>query len=157
MLLSVLIALGAGFNEQIGYALSLSRTFYFFPFFLIGHLYGRPIFKFLDKYRWGAGPLFLGAVGVVFWWSMIGLPHDVLYGSKSYALVAAIAFILVIPKKSGFLAYLGERLFPLMLLGFLGLVLMLSYASAPANNVVMAVCDQVAKVSLRLSRRLTGA
>lgn len=35
--ISILIAIGAGYFESIGLFLGLSRTLYFFPFFIIGH------------------------------------------------------------------------------------------------------------------------
>lgn len=37
ILYSLIIAIGAGYAESIGYFLGLSRTIYFFPFFIIGY------------------------------------------------------------------------------------------------------------------------
>lgn len=89
--LAFAIALAAGFSKHIGYALSLSRTLYFFPFFLIGYAHGKKIVAFADAHRSLLALVFLLGVAAGAWWSLSGLPYAALYGSLGYADVAAIA------------------------------------------------------------------
>jgi fucose 4-O-acetylase-like acetyltransferase len=145
VLLSAAMAIAAGFDADIGYALSLSRTIYFFPFFLIGHFYRNQITLLASRFRGLLSAGFAVVVAGVVVWSFHGLPHDALYGSKSYllapvmtqapaigrglvlvlSLVASIAFLGLVPVKSRLLEYLGERSLSIFLLhGFV--VMMMS-------------------------------
>ncbi|MEM7627447.1 MAG: acyltransferase family protein [Planctomycetota bacterium] len=86
--LSVVAGLACGINHY-DYNLSFSRTFVFFPFFLIGHYYHAWIAESLK--RLGASRLVGGVVIAVALLVLLVLPNahefDVrwLYGSKSYA------------------------------------------------------------------------
>lgn len=51
LLLSILIALVTAWVAQTGYYLSLSRTFVFLPFFMLGMLYGRRAVAWLQRRR----------------------------------------------------------------------------------------------------------
>jgi len=84
------IALAAGFCESIDYTLSLSRTLYFSPFFLIGHKHGKKIFAFAVAHRQLFALSFLLIVSGVAWWSLAGLPHKALYGAVGYSADPAI-------------------------------------------------------------------
>ncbi|MCX7513564.1 acyltransferase family protein [Frateuria hangzhouensis] len=80
--LAVLLALAAGWADDVGYRMSLSRTVAFFPFFVIGHLYA-PAWR--ERLR---GPLAcvlalasLFALG----WAATTVPDSRwLYGSNGY-------------------------------------------------------------------------
>lgn len=84
------MALAAGFSDSIGYTLSLSRTLYFFPFFLIGYAYGKRIVAFAAAHRHLLALTFLLTVAGAACWSVMGLPHRALYGSLGYAAVPVI-------------------------------------------------------------------
>lgn len=127
--LAVLITLAAGYNVDIGYAFSLSRTFYFFPFFLIGFLYRDRLVMGMGRYRPAAGLLLAAILAAIFWWSFGGLPHGALYGSTPYveapvfaqapaagralmlalSLAASLAAFAVMSTRMRVLAYLGQR------------------------------------------------
>jgi fucose 4-O-acetylase-like acetyltransferase len=126
---AVLIALAAGYNPEIGYAFSLSRTLYFFPFFLLGYLYRERILATIPAWRWPMLPVLALILGGVMWWSFAGLPHEALYGSRGYdaapvladapllgrglmlalSLLASFAALAVMSVRSRFLAWLGQR------------------------------------------------
>lgn len=86
MAISVLFAVLAGYMNDIGYRMSLSRTIVFFPFFLAGYYSER---RYLEKlYRpiwrstaWGV----LVASFLVFFYLGQGLDVQWFYGSYSYA------------------------------------------------------------------------
>lgn len=42
---TIILAIGIGFDNSIGYYMSLSRTFVFFPFFVCGYYLGHDVFK----------------------------------------------------------------------------------------------------------------
>lgn len=88
--ISFAIALAAGFSKSIAYTLSLSRTLYFFPFFLIGYSHGKRIIAFAVAHRHLLALIFLLIFAGIGWWSLIGLPHNALYGSLGYAAVPVI-------------------------------------------------------------------
>ncbi len=124
---------------NIGYAFSLSRAVYFFPFFLIGYLYKKQIIDLSKKFRiLHAAAFFAISIGIIYW-SINGLPYTSLFGSNSYALapvlqdfpltgrlfvlllslVSAVSFFSLI-NSSKVLAYIGERSLTIFLLhGFL--------------------------------------
>ena len=85
LLLSVVISLLAGYVSEIGYFLGLSRTLYFFPFFILGYKLGSSILsnKFLIKIP----PILYVAVliaNVAVFWLFQDMPRQWLYGSLSY-------------------------------------------------------------------------
>jgi len=85
IVISFAITLAAGYVDKIGPALHLSRFLYFFPFFLIGHLYGRNIIAFATAHQCALGAAFVLVVAGTAWWSLHGLPRDALYGNRGYA------------------------------------------------------------------------
>ena len=129
LLMSLAIAMAAGFNDEIGYAISLSRTLYFFPFFLAGFIYGKQIKDFAIRYILIMVLIFSGIFAGVMWWSLNGLPYDALYGSKGYAstrvfadspsmgravililsFFASTSAIAIVYPGTRFLAFLGQR------------------------------------------------
>lgn len=133
--LAVILALAAGYSARIGYAFSLSRTLYFFPFFLVGFLYKDWLADFPARHRGALAALFAATLAAVMAWSFNGLPYQALWGSMGYALapaiqgfpatgrllvmllsfVGCIAFLAVV-KESRALAYLGTRSMAIYLL-----------------------------------------
>ncbi len=134
--LSIALALMAGMDNDIGYAFSLSRTLYFFPFFIVGFMYRSHIDALARSSRGLLVMAFFGAAGVIVYWSFHGLDHTVLFGSKSYALasvwpaypatgrallmllslVATLGFFAIIPRSGVWLAMVGQRTLTIFLL-----------------------------------------
>jgi fucose 4-O-acetylase-like acetyltransferase len=133
---TVLLALLAGYDPEIGYAFSLSRTIYFFPFFLLGFQYRDRILASMASHRWAKACLFLLISLAVGWWSFHGLGYRALYGSQGYdaapvlveaplagrALIlaisgfAALAAFSLMSVRWGLLAYLGQRSLAILVL-----------------------------------------
>lgn len=84
LLISLGSALAAGYFGQIGYDFSAARTIYFFPFFIIGSLYGSTILKYVTKYRAAFCGIFILALIIGVFWFHNGLNQIPLYGSKPY-------------------------------------------------------------------------
>jgi len=83
LVLACLLALAAGWADDVGYRMSLSRTASFFPFFVIGHLYA-PAWR--ERLRGPlAAALALASLLALGW--MAGAVPDPrwLYGSNGYA------------------------------------------------------------------------
>ena len=82
LVLACLLALTAGWADDVGYRMSLSRTASFFPFFLIGHLYS-PAWR--ERLR---GPLVCAlamATLLALGWAASAVPDPRwLYGSNGY-------------------------------------------------------------------------
>lgn len=87
--LAVFIGLLVGYFNEIGGVLSLSRTFVFFPFFLVGYWVTKEQLAVLRRLpiRIGGG-LLLIAAGTLFY-LYPDIPTDWLLGSKSYAVLGA--------------------------------------------------------------------
>ena len=65
LLVALFGAVLAGFDQSVGYALSASRTLYFLPFFILGHLYGRQLVALAGRNRAALALLFAAAMGIV--------------------------------------------------------------------------------------------
>lgn len=127
--ISIAAAVLAGYDPGIGHPFALSRTIYFFPFFLAGHLYGREMISFVMKQRYVFGALFIVVMAGIGWWSFHGLPKNSFNGAVGYAMIsvfqdapaagrcvalclsvlALMGFIAWVPTKMAKLAYLGQR------------------------------------------------
>jgi fucose 4-O-acetylase-like acetyltransferase len=118
--LSIAISLVAGYIDQIGYFFGLSRTLYFFPFFLIGY---KLTPSFLSHKRLVNTPLvvYVGILllNVALFWFLSDYSQRWLYGSNSYAnlgvktweaagirlglytisIITSISIMMLIPKK----------------------------------------------------------
>ncbi len=83
----IMLAVGAGGVDSIGYPFSLSRTIVFFPFFLLGmELQKRNVLhlRMPAFYRWSAGLIVLSMLIISYRYpSLVSL--NILYGVKSYA------------------------------------------------------------------------
>lgn len=83
LLLACLFALAAGWADDVGYRMSLSRIAAFFPFFLIGHLYA-PAWR--ERLRGPLAAAFALAVLLALGWAAGAVPDPRwLYGSSGYA------------------------------------------------------------------------
>jgi len=142
--LSILIAISVGYETQVASFLSLSRMFVFFPFFLMGHLYGEKLLNIEFKYQRAVGVVIFALFFMAIWnyfpikpvtlamresysalgtdnysGSLIRLSLMVLSGILSFA------FFLLIPKKETCFSDLGTRSFyaymlhPIIVLGLL--------------------------------------
>lgn len=131
ILIAFAVAIGVGSETNIGEVLSLSRVFNFFPFFLLGHLYGKKLISLHFKYQTLFGlMIFVGAflacwfyfpyqkisVGVLELrdpYNLLGM--DKLSGAITrliiilVSLILTFAFFLLVPKKETFYSSLGTR------------------------------------------------
>jgi fucose 4-O-acetylase-like acetyltransferase len=123
------ITLAAGYAAYIGPDLSLSRTLYFFPFFLAGYLWRQKILDLVARARLLWGSVFVALMVGTVVWSLHGLPQAVFYGSEGYNLTAVwsaypalgrlvlmlmgtlglLSFMAIMPRKSPWLARIGRR------------------------------------------------
>ena len=152
VIVSIGLAIAAGFVDAIDHTLSLSRTFFFFPAFLVGHLYKTQIEALAARTSpSGAGILILlaGSTGLHVA-TGAGVVH--LYGSTPYSnltgellapamlrlqvilagIAAAVAFLTLVPRHSGRLTELGRRTMSVFLLH--GFVVLVIWAITPAET-----------------------
>jgi fucose 4-O-acetylase-like acetyltransferase len=150
LLVALLGAVLAGFDHSIGYALSASRTIYFLPFFILGHLYGMRTIDMAQRHRIAFAGLFVIAmIAVLFWWQngldaaaltgshdYDGAPPDELYPGAGRVLLmligvaALIGFSALVPRMWRPLEWLGRRSLAIYLIhGLLIMVFVWSGAS----------------------------
>lgn len=132
--ISILLALGVGFNNQIGEYMTLSRFFCLLPFFLLGYYTNS---QAMDRLRHASGKLcfLLGLAGVVsllaVWNGQVipldftlAAPYENAYGLAGrlfqFALVIlfSVALIRFTPTKESFLTRIGNRTLQIYLLHF---------------------------------------
>lgn len=126
---SLALALVAGFSDHIGYDLSLSRTFYFFPFFLVGYLGRERLTSLVQRAVALWRLLFCLLMAGVLMWSLQGLNNVVLFGSQGYTVavvwtqhpalgrlcllllsaLGCLGFMAMMPVSAGWLARMGQR------------------------------------------------
>ena len=113
--LAVFVGLLAGYCNEVGAALSLSRTFVFFPFFLIGYWVTKEQLSVLRRLpiRIVGGVLILMAVFLLYMYPDI--PTDWLFGAKSYAMLG-------VGESGGVIRLLVYLFSGLMMLSILALV-----------------------------------
>lgn len=128
--ISIIISLAAGYVDDVGSFLSISRTLYFFPFFILGYRLhsalaaDQPFFN-LPKWFYAATLALIFALLLIF----KELPYQWLYGGSSYAqlgvtqwygfvyrvafyllsTIASIAVFMVIPNRGEKVATYGEN------------------------------------------------
>jgi fucose 4-O-acetylase-like acetyltransferase len=149
ILTATALAFAAGFAEPIGHTLSLSRTFVFFPAFLVGHLHGPRIRALVPGHGRTGAAVFTVLCGATAYVLMNGASLLPLYGSMPYAhigpdiptlaaarlgliaagIAAAIAFLTIVPTRAGLLTWLGRRSLPILLLH--GFFVLLIWAATP--------------------------
>ena len=144
--LAFVASLAAGAVEAIGYAFSLSRTIYFFPFFILGHqLAGR---KLPAGNMWVVPVIVLALMVLGIGFLPAEVSHRWLFGSLPYAafevsdiagaairaaiyaasLVAGFAVVMLLPRQDATLAVLGRASLAVYV-GHGLVVLMLPYPS----------------------------
>ncbi|WP_157420093.1 acyltransferase family protein [Oceanisphaera avium] len=130
LVISVIISLCAGYVDDVGSFLSISRTLYFFPFFILGYKLNNTL---IAKDR-------LFNLPAIFYWALLALifvglfifkevPYQWFYGGDSYAnlgvesnygfvyrlfcyglsTIAALAVFMVIPNRGEKVASYGEN------------------------------------------------
>ena len=134
LLIAVAISLGLGYVEVIGEFLSLSRTFFFFPYFLLGYYLKKEHFIKLSSRKNAllAILIMIGAFAFLYFYQSFDALW--LFGSVSYANmdnVLSLAFL--------------QRLLVYMV----GLLMVLSFfALVPKNNIGSAIWDNVHYMSI---------
>jgi len=89
IIIAILLGIAVGYIDQIGHQYSLSRTFVFFPFFLVGYWLSKDqLFKWKTK-RYRAISLVVVLALVVLMAILPGLPSGWLFGSSSYSSLGA--------------------------------------------------------------------
>ena len=135
VILSVGVALLAGYSDKIGGGMSLSRTIVFFPAFLIGHLYGARVLQIANRYRGLLACVFVVTFAVAFIWVAPDVQIRWLWGADPYSeleavapgfvyraiaigvgIGMAVALFAIVPRRSSGLAYLGRRTLPIYLM-----------------------------------------
>lgn len=129
--IAVVVTLLLGYTEHVGYPFSLSRTFYFLPFFLLGYFADLHVWLGLLHRFWVRLAGFLLLLAVAAWaaaWPRGIELHD-LYGSMSYAALEwpaswawarrlaflALSFLLTlsffafVPTRAGIMSLLGRN------------------------------------------------
>lgn len=132
---SFIIALSVGYIEEVNHFMSLSRTFVFFPLFLIGSYMKRKHFLLL-KHKSARISSFFLLIGIAILYSQISFDYEWLFGSKPYAhfgdvtiisclkrllfyvltLVTTFSFLSLVPSKKLFFTDWGTRTFYVYLL-----------------------------------------
>jgi fucose 4-O-acetylase-like acetyltransferase len=143
LVVAVGITLAAGYAQYIGADLSLSRTLYYFPFFLAGYLWREQVLKIVSTVRllWGLAFVAL-LVGAALWF-LHGLDTAVVYEDRGYdqaavwknypalgrlvllllSSVGGLAWMATMPRSSKWLVRLGQRSLTILALhGFVVLV-----------------------------------
>jgi fucose 4-O-acetylase-like acetyltransferase len=133
------VGLAVGYFEGISNYLSLSRTFVFFPLFLIGFYLKQEHFEYITKkHIRGLALILLSLTFIAYFF--VDFDYEWLFGSKSYAqfgtlsllsacirlgfytltLVTSLSFLSLIPKNQAFYTEWGTRTFYVYLLhGFI--------------------------------------
>lgn len=143
LILALLAGLACGVNAY-DYNLSFSRTFVFFPFFLIGHYYHSSIVKAQDQYRFrkqiGIALILIVFIALMFTSETFDIKAAWLYGSRSYsnlgvswevgvlyrsliyasAMLLGLAFLSLTPRSLGMVTRYGkDSLYIYVLHGFI--------------------------------------
>jgi len=128
-IIAVLIGVGVGYIDNIGSFLSLSRTFVFFPYFLLGYLLDGNQLNRIIRSKFSL-PLGLVAISGTLLLFAVGFPKDAvpwLLGDTSYAnmggrlltdgLLRAVQYGLTLVVVFGFLALIPSNQFKLTKIG----------------------------------------
>lgn len=86
VILSIAVSLLAGYDDSIGYYMSLSRTLVFFPFFILGnYIEENQIHNIIFKKWYAKAAVLLGVVISSYYIFAAHISTAMLYGSYSYA------------------------------------------------------------------------
>ena len=129
LIIAVLIGVGIGYIDNIGSFLSLSRTFVFFPYFLLGYLINAQQLKRIIRSKFSLPVGLIVIVGVLLFFA-VGFPKDAvpwLLGDTSYAnmggrlvtdgLLRAVQYSLTLVVVFGFLALIPSNQFKITKIG----------------------------------------
>ena len=89
LLFSVIVSLVAGYIEDVGYFFGISRTIYFFPFFILGYqlkaylTYKKPTLKLPNIFY-----ITVLTLNAYIFWFFREVPYEWIYGSFSYKEIA---------------------------------------------------------------------
>lgn len=130
IIISILISVLSGYDNNIGYYLSLSRTITFFPYFLIGYLFKKHYIDIFKHYITRSGSV-IALFFILFFINFISYKIDYkwFYGSFSYsqldsfglpkyairiftyllAIFISVFVLVLIPKTKFFFTQLGSR------------------------------------------------
>jgi fucose 4-O-acetylase-like acetyltransferase len=85
ILLSIIIAIVLGYINKVGYFLGISRTIYFFPFFIIGYqMASMGLLKYNFKNTFYPVFIFIILFNIVIFYNLNSIPYQLLWGSYSY-------------------------------------------------------------------------
>lgn len=127
--ITFLVALGCGAVQWIGYPLSLSRTIYFFPFFLAGNLFRQRDMSFSTILEEKFAVLIMSFMTIPAYYLATSIDLQWLYGSCSYpilgcaitrgmiiraglfvfATVMGLSMLSLVSERKGFLTMLGRH------------------------------------------------
>ena len=177
LLLGLLVSLAAGFIHDVGYFLGVSRTLYFFPFFILGYKLGSlglssGLLLKVPKFAY----LLVLFLSILVFWTLREEPHQWLFGSFSYlrlghehidaalirvcmyliSLLTAISVLMLIPRKESFMSKLGRNsLLVYLWHGFIvklaihfELMTVLDSISSPLILVILAILATVLTILL---------
>jgi fucose 4-O-acetylase-like acetyltransferase len=129
LLIAVLLGVGIGYIENVGSFLSLSRTFVFFPYFLLGYLLNKEQLKRIIRSR-VSKPLGLTVLTAILLMFAFGFPYEVtpwLLGDTSFVNMGAVLstagilrvvqYGLTLIVMSGFLAFIPSKQFRVTKIG----------------------------------------
>jgi fucose 4-O-acetylase-like acetyltransferase len=152
--ISLVVGAGIGYIDHIGSFLSLSRTFVFFPYFLLGYLLNGSQLKRIIRSRYSL-PVGIAVIVAATIFFAFDFPYHAvpwLFGDSSYAsmggehvtdgffrllqygltLIVVFAFLTLIPSRQFRLTQIGERTIYVYLLH--GFVIKLIQAAIPNKN-----------------------
>lgn len=139
LLLAFGLGLGVGYADWVSNYLSLSRTFVFFPLFLLGYHMTKDHIRVLTKPKFKIGALLAFTIVFLGFYFNPGIDYKWLLGSKPYSqfeaasimslftrlgfyllsLIMVLSFLTIVPKKQYFFTDLGKNtLYVYLLHGF---------------------------------------
>lgn len=169
---AVVLALIAGYDPGVGYALSASRTIYFFPFFIAGFLWGPAVLQFAQRFRWVGVSIFSLLVVVAIASTQAGIDPRVLRGSVGFdgtpvnvggpaagrmmllllGFVGISGFASLVPRTSAMLQFIGRRSLSIYILHGFFVVLMNAWLTAlEISSVVMLPGFLILSIQLALT------
>jgi len=94
VLFSIILSIAAGYLDSIGYSLGLSRTLYFFPFFILGYTLKPKLINHRRK-EGVTTVLFLAVlvINIASFSYFHGMQHEWLYGSYSFSKLENYGFL----------------------------------------------------------------
>ncbi|MFL0197690.1 acyltransferase family protein [Clostridium sp. WILCCON 0269] len=130
IIITIFISILCGYDNTIGYYLSLSRTITFFPYFLIGYFTQRHHINIIKQYitkKYAISALLI--ISILFYLMNTKIDYRWFYGSFSYsqlnssiypnyiirtviyglAIIISISVLILIPDKKFFFTHLGSR------------------------------------------------